>query len=673
MSIRAGADFTVSLEGVVTTVKPKDSLIVIRKDWDGTSYDGAPEDAGPLQPGLPDPGPALPGPTEFVLAMVRAVRPVWDAAGRAVTEVTATAAHDLKLNALKKDYRILRSTKTAHLWLYHTRYVGSTDPAQMIANGVTQFVERVIDPLGIFGGGPPTQPAEDPRVVAGQSTTDPPPPHGSAHLEAITRGINAGDPVLFEQRTPSRTAGAATGIAGLFEQIARTVGLGNIGPQALPATLAELRAPIVQLVKVIGYSEEIWYANAPQSDQIGRGPPVGPPGKSLLKGLTGGAEGPIPIPHSKITFAPNPYLDVMAAGDPGLKSIVVHYDWQEVGQIVEAPPSSEPTTSVRVARHPKIPAAAVIPVLIEDVTGSGIPGILGATAEAPDEPLQPPLRALVNLLPVSRGETVDVEILGSGDPMLVGQEFVLGRAPLTYLADTGPRSVSGYRSTLRVRVDGIEWCEVPSFYGQPPDARVFVTREDDEDRTHVRFGDGENGARLPAGTDNIVASYRVGSGAAVPPVGTLTSILRPQTGLRAIVNPVPRRGRGRSRSSGADPPLRPTLGLDVRARRFRRRLRDCRGADPRGAPGPGLLELGRPLAALRGQGVRGRRARRGHGRPDGAPGRRRSQSTGARGAGRTDLPRSEPHRRGGTRPRRHRRRRRGRRSFERSPSPAVRS
>ena len=123
---------------------------------------------------------------------------------------------------------------------------------------------------------------------------------------------------------------------------------------------------------------------------------------------------------------------------------------------------------------------------------------------------------------------------------------MLRRAPLTYLADTGPRSVNGYRSTLHIRVDGIEWREVPSFYGQPPDARVFVTREDDENRTHVRFGDGENGARLPAGTDNVVASYRVGSGAAVPPAGTLTSILRPRTGLRAIVNPVPVGG-------GADP------------------------------------------------------------------------------------------------------------------------
>src|SRR5262249_11476092 len=158
---------------------------------------------------------------------------------------------------------------------------------------------------------------------------------------------------------------------------------------------------------------------------------------------------------------------------------------------------------VEVLSHRDIPQGAPIPVLIEDATGTnGTTGSLGGTVTIPGEPLLPPLRALVNLLPVSRGETVASEILGSGDSILIGQEFTLRRSPLTYLTDTAPGSFNSYRSTLRIRVDGIEWCEVPSFFGQPADARVFVTREDDEQKTHVRFGDGENGARLPAGTDN---------------------------------------------------------------------------------------------------------------------------------------------------------------------------
>ena len=55
-----------------------------------------------------------------------------------------------------------------------------------------------------------------------------------------------------------------------------------------------------------------------------------------------------------------------------------------------------------------------------------------------------------------------------------------------------------------------------SFYGQPTNAQVFVLREDDQGQTHVTFGDGVNGALLPTGTNNIVATYRYGAGAAAP-------------------------------------------------------------------------------------------------------------------------------------------------------------
>jgi predicted phage baseplate assembly protein len=79
---------------------------------------------------------------------------------------------------------------------------------------------------------------------------------------------------------------------------------------------------------------------------------------------------------------------------------------------------------------------------------------------------------------------------------------------------------------------------VPSFYGQAPGAEVFVTREDNSGKTHVMFGDGVNGARLPAGVNNVVATYRIGAGAASPPAGKLTIIAKSYPGLRAVLNPV---------------------------------------------------------------------------------------------------------------------------------------
>ncbi len=152
--------------------------------------------------------------------------------------------------------------------------------------------------------------------------------------------------------------------------------------------------------------------------------------------------------------------------------------------------------------------------------------------------LTPPLRALLNLVPISRGETVPNEVLGSGDGTQPGQEFVLRKSPLTYLADPASASGNAYRSTLQVRVDGSQWQEVASFYGQPASAKVFTTREDAAGNTHVLFGDGTGGARLPSGRGNVVASYRVGSGAANPPDTALRVAVKPYPNLRGIRNPI---------------------------------------------------------------------------------------------------------------------------------------
>ena len=65
------------------------------------------------------------------------------------------------------------------------------------------------------------------------------------------------------------------------------------------------------------------------------------------------------------------------------------------------------------------------------------------------------------------------------------------------------------------------------------------------------FGDGINGALLPTGVNNVVATYRYGAGAAAPAPETLTVVLNPQPGLKAICNPLPPTG-------GADPDLPPT-------------------------------------------------------------------------------------------------------------------
>jgi predicted phage baseplate assembly protein len=167
---------------------------------------------------------------------------------------------------------------------------------------------------------------------------------------------------------------------------------------------------------------------------------------------------------------------------------------------------------------------------------------LGTLSPLPASSLASPIDVFFNLLPFSRGKTVTSEVLGSGNPSVAGQDFALQNAPVTYFADTASVSGNGFTSTVKVSVNGVLWSEMQSFYGQPPNAQVFVLREDDSGQTHVTFGDGVNGALLPTGTNNVTATYRYGAGAAAPSAETLTVIQTPQPGLQGVRNPLPPTG-----------------------------------------------------------------------------------------------------------------------------------
>lgn len=312
--------------------------------------------------------------------------------------------------------------------------------------------------------------------------------------------------------------------------------------------------PQFNLVSVTSYQEVIWYAN-PASSSTPDQPPTGSPPPIA-----------IPIPHTRIAFQP----ELTQVYDYERQTTLVRFGWQDVGTLIPTPATT--LTSTELSLLISLPSL-LLPltnqnVLIGDQNGNGVeaaastgisdPQSLGLTS--PNGPsdsswestllaqkLAAPLDVLFNLLPVSRGKTVANEILGSGDATITtGQEFVLQKSPLTYLQSTGSSSGTGYTSTLQVWVDGIEWQEIPSFYGQGPNAQVFVTREDEQNMTHVQFGDGVYGSRLPSGVNNVVASYRIGSGAENPDPGSLTVILKSWPGLKSIANPVPVGG-------GADP------------------------------------------------------------------------------------------------------------------------
>jgi hypothetical protein len=326
------------------------------------------------------------------------------------------------------------------------------------------------------------------------------------HLESVKRDLKVGDPFVIDN------------------------------PGLSPSDL---------IVSASLYEEYIWYANATSYTNPGAPPD---PAKTP----------PIAVPHSRVEFMPHLSSSTASAWDANRGSLLVRYGWQDVGRLIATPAQSfGGTAGTLIANAPSIfPPCSGQPVLLEDALGGGATALATTGADlstlqltnisAAAGPLAPPLSVLFDLLTLSRGKTVPNELLGSGDASLAGQEYVLQKAPLTYLLSGDSTSGDNYKSTLRVWVDGIEWVEAASFYAQPADARVFVTREDEDGKTHVLFGDGVNGARLTTGVNNVVATYRYGSGASAPDRGALSLILKPQPNLKAIHNPVPVGG-------GADP------------------------------------------------------------------------------------------------------------------------
>ena len=128
------------------------------------------------------------------------------------------------------------------------------------------------------------------------------------------------------------------------------------------------------------------------------------------------------------------------------------------------------------------------------------------------------------------------EVLGSGDASQAFQQFVLKQTPLTYVSAPTP---SGAASTLVVRVNDILWEEAPSLFGLAVRKENYITRMADDGKVAVHFGDGITGARLPSGTENVVATYRVGTGLpAMVKAGQLSLLMTRPLGVKGATNPL---------------------------------------------------------------------------------------------------------------------------------------
>jgi hypothetical protein len=153
-----------------------------------------------------------------------------------------------------------------------------------------------------------------------------------------------------------------------------------------------------------------------------------------------------------------------------------------------------------------------------------------------------------NVASATNGETQQ-EVLGSGDASQTFQQFILKQSPLTYISSATP---GGADSTLEVRVNDLLWHEVPTFYGHGQLERIFVTRTDDDGKTTVEFGNGQTGAKLPTGQENVTVNYRKGIGTdGNLDAGQLSLLMSRSLGVKSVTNPEPATGAA-DRESLAD-------------------------------------------------------------------------------------------------------------------------
>jgi hypothetical protein len=144
-----------------------------------------------------------------------------------------------------------------------------------------------------------------------------------------------------------------------------------------------------------------------------------------------------------------------------------------------------------------------------------------------------------NVGPATAGRSV-AEALGSGSAATPNQTFTLKQSPLTYVQAP---TLGGSASTLTVSASGVAWTGVPSLYDAPPAAQVYTTLNLAGGTAMVEFGDGTEGATLPSGQNNILATYRVGLGSAGNvEAGTITTLVDRPLGVGGVSNPMPATG-----------------------------------------------------------------------------------------------------------------------------------
>ncbi|MGC0252713.1 putative baseplate assembly protein [Pseudactinotalea sp. Z1748] len=145
------------------------------------------------------------------------------------------------------------------------------------------------------------------------------------------------------------------------------------------------------------------------------------------------------------------------------------------------------------------------------------------------------VRVRGNVAAATHGETIRDVVLGSGDARVQFQRMSPRRGPLTHLRAPTP---SGTKSTLQISIDDVTWQEVETLDLTGPTERVYTARGQPDGTVTVTMGDGAHGARVPTGSENVRATFRVGVGSpGALNAGQLSVLPKRPYGIRDVINP----------------------------------------------------------------------------------------------------------------------------------------
>lgn len=143
-----------------------------------------------------------------------------------------------------------------------------------------------------------------------------------------------------------------------------------------------------------------------------------------------------------------------------------------------------------------------------------------------------------NVVRAGHGERKGERVLGSGNAALLNQEFVLDVSGVSFVADAS--MPAGVRADISVSADGQIWQQVASLRDSKPADPHYTVALTERGHLRIAFGDGENGRRLPTGTNNVRVQYRVGNGLVGNlGAGSLQKLAKPHALVDSVRQPLP--------------------------------------------------------------------------------------------------------------------------------------